>query len=170
MDRTWTVFEKILAVVQILLALAVAFMMYSYIMTDEETGITAAISDFRFSHYDLVEYRTMYSVVILLLSGSLLLLYNKKAGWVISIIVWLFWLFWLLIVYYYGNYSGTSPWLLALFPISCFGVIIFLTQKHFLIKYSLSKSYGLIVLAGVILLLADYDWKQTIGIGWHSLF
>src|SRR6185312_8213062 len=90
MNRTWLIFEKIFALVEITLAMFLLWSLYYEINLWE--GILYMVKNKPSFWHLLLNQQSLAVVDVLFLSGGLLFFFEKKAGWVISVSLWIYYL------------------------------------------------------------------------------
>ena len=146
-NRTWTIFEKILAVGEIVLAGLTIF--FSDYIAERSYPIRQILSDIN-----------VFILHLLFLTGGALLFFSKKTGWIISVTMWFLFLIGFNI---FTLSNGEINWA-ALISFSTISIVflVFMLQKPFLEKYRISKKDWLIIagMVPVIIIVAC----------WHHLF
>lgn len=150
MTRTWLLFERLFAIIEI--AIALLFILYFDYVGERDYTLLNILSD-----------TNVFILHLLFLSGGILLLLNEKVGWMISLPMWsLFLIGSCIFMSSQGGWDETEVTVLLLCLAIGFAFVIFILQKPFLDKYQISKKNWAIVagMIPVIIILAC----------WHHLF
>jgi len=146
MNRIWLLFEKIFAVIEIVSA---GLFIYVDCVNERDQPLSQILKD-----------TNIHVLYILHVVGGILLLFNKKTGWIISVPMWALFVIGFDILSFS---DGEIDWtVLILFSIMGIAFLVFILQKPFLKKYQISKKDWIIIagIAPVIVIFAC----------WHHLF
>ncbi len=166
MSRNWAIFEKIFAVIQITIAGFMVYGLYEYLKADEnyeagEDEFFEGKSHTTF-HFYLSRNQQIYLLIAVCLCGSLLWLFNKKLGWVLSLSFFSSYLgFTLMYSLFWLPIEGYSQWLRFILEVlTTFIFIAFLVQKPLVEKYRITKKDWAITAVMVILISLDLNWHR----------
>jgi len=157
MNRTWLVFEKIFAAVEIVLAMFLLWSLYYEINLWEDI-LYMSKSKPSFWHL-LINQQSLVVVDVLFLSGGLLFFFRKKAGWVISTSLWIYYCIIGIPIALFEHQWNKSDFYKIPLMILWFVLLLPLIQKPILNKYKINKTDWAITAILVILISLDANWK-----------
>jgi hypothetical protein len=161
MNRNWLLFEKLFAIIEISLAIVLASVMYRFVSYYHKkfhsNFVAAHVSEFKAL---ILNHHQGYVQIILFTTAGTLLLFSKKTGWMLSVALG-FCAVIDIVVFSFFNYRFHGMQLIeaGLVFLSAIWLMVNIVQKHFLLKYKVTKKDWLITVILFILISLDTNWK-----------
>jgi len=165
MKKGWLILEKAFASIQLLFSILFSYLTYDAIMEEQkfmadENEFIDGVKQLPRFHISFHGHHIAYLLVLLFFLGGILLLFNKKTGWLISFSIWLSFFFFLIIfIIFKALPVGSDRIQAACVFLFVIAMTVFLAMKPILTKYQIHTKHWMGVASITILLLTDYSWK-----------